>query len=137
MARHIASKNSVKKRKVALKTEDIIDVPAVGVQEILHNTPESLEETEYDLETARAKKETWNAKLVELEFKIRMEQYVLRTAVKQTCATAFSSIAQTLRSIPDSLERREGVDPKICDRISVAIDDALNNLHEEFSILGG
>ena len=92
-------------------------------------------EVEYSV--SRARKEAWTAKTVELDYRIKEGEYVKREAVREACATAFASIAQTLRSIPDLLERREGVSPETCETVSKTIDDALNNLAEEFELFGG
>ena len=92
-------------------------------------------EVEYSV--SRARKEAWTAKTVELDYRIKEGEYVKREAVREACATAFASIAQTLRSIPDLLERREGVAPETCETVSKTIDDALNNLAEEFELFGG
>ena len=72
-----------------------------------------------------------------MDYRIKEGEYVKREAVREACATAFASIAQTLRSIPDLLERREGVAPETCETVSKTIDDALNNLAEEFELFGG
>lgn len=92
-------------------------------------------EVEYSV--SRARKEAWTAKTVELDYRIKEGEYVKREAVREACATAFASIAQTLRSIPDLLERREGVAPETCETVSKTIDDALNTLAEEFELFGG
>jgi len=88
-------------------------------------------------QVARAKKEAWAAKTVELDYRIKLNEYVSRDEVRQTCATAFASIVQALRSLPDALERREGIDPALAERIGVAIDDALAELSADFERLAG
>lgn len=92
-------------------------------------------EVEYSI--SRARKEAWTAKTVELDYRIKEGEYVKREAVREACATAFASIAQTLRSVPDLLERRDGVKPEVCEQVSKTIDDALNTLAEEFELFGG
>lgn len=94
-------------------------------------------EGEVDYAVARARKEAWMAKTVELDYRIKQNEYVRRDEVQQVCATAFSSLAQSLRSIPDLLERREGVDPAIAEKVGEVIDEVLSTLADEFKMLGG
>jgi phage terminase Nu1 subunit (DNA packaging protein) len=90
-----------------------------------------------DFETARARNELAKAKINEIEAKVKADEYVERAAVRQAAATAMSSIAQTLRSIPDLLERRLGIDPTLAEEIGRQIDESLNELAEEFRLMGG
>jgi phage terminase Nu1 subunit (DNA packaging protein) len=79
------------------------------------------------------------AKALTAEFNLEVEQgkYVERAAYVQAMATAYASIAQTLRSIPDHLERRLGIAPELAEEIGRQIDDSLSNLATEFELLGG
>lgn len=86
---------------------------------------------------ARAQKEAWQAKTVELDYRIKQGEYVKRDEVRQVCATAFSSLTQTLRSIPDMLERREGLTPEMSERVGEVIDEVLDTIANEFEMLGG
>lgn len=90
-----------------------------------------------DFETARARNELAKAQINEIEAKVKAGQYVERAAVRQASAMAMSSIAQTLRSIPDLLERRLGIDPTLAEEIGRQIDESLNELAEEFRLMGG
>lgn len=92
---------------------------------------------EVDYAVARAKKESWLAKTVELDYRIKQGEYVSRDKVRGECAKAFSAIAQSLRSLPDALERREGISPQLAERIGMYIDDAMNTLCEDFKRLAG
>lgn len=124
-----------------------IDVPRLGgKRENAGRKPKAFEDQvrkeledagEVEYTVSRARKEAWTAKTVELDYRIKEGEYVKREAVREACATAFASIAQTLRSIPDLLERREGVAPETCETVSKTIDDALNTLAEEFELFGG
>lgn len=89
-----------------------------------------------DYDKAKARSEAAKADTLELEFKIKSKQYVDRATVIQVTATAYAAIAQTLRSIPDNLERK-GHSPDICEAVGLHIDDALNDLAEQFRMLGG
>lgn len=73
---------------------------------------------------AKARKETALADLHELDFKVKSGQYVSRIEVKQASATAMAHLAQTIRSIPDTLERK-GVPAATCAVIDSVITDTL------------
>ncbi len=77
---------------------------------------------------ARAQKEAYQAKLAELDYKVKSGEYLPRADVQQAAATAFSTIAQALRSIPDSLERRLGISAELAEEIGLMIDEAMNDL---------
>ena len=77
-----------------------------------------------DLDAAKARKEAALADMHELDYKIKTREYVSRVAVQQASATAMATLAQTLRSVPDNLERR-GIPPEVCVRIDKAINEAL------------
>ncbi|MFM6981500.1 MAG: DUF1441 family protein [Microbacteriaceae bacterium] len=94
-------------------------------------------EGEIEYSVARARKEAWTAKTVELDYRIKQNEYVRRDEVRQVCATAFSSLAQSLRSIPDLLERRDGIAPEVAERVGNVIDEVLDSLANEFEMLGG
>lgn len=89
-----------------------------------------------DYEAARARHEAAKADNAELEFKIKSGQWVERAVVRQVQATAYATISQTLRSVPDNLERR-GVPVDICERVGLYLDDALNDLADAFEMLAG
>lgn len=73
---------------------------------------------------AKARKETALADLHELEFKVKSGQYVSRASVKQASATALAHLAQSIRSIPDTLERK-GVPVATCALIEEVITATL------------
>lgn len=78
--------------------------------------------------TAKARKEMALAAKAELEFRVKSKQYLPREAVRSAMATAFQSVAQALRSIPDNLERKLGVSPEVAETVSSAIDEAMGDL---------
>lgn len=84
---------------------------------------------------SRAKKEAFAAAMAELDYKKASGQFVPREDVREAAATAFSTIAQTLRSIPDNIERKLGVTPEIAEEIGILIDDAMNELATELEAL--
>ncbi len=77
---------------------------------------------------ARAKKEAFLAQMAELDFKVKAGEYLPRDEIRQASATAFATIAQTLRSIPDNLERRLGVSADVAEEVGRLIDDAMADL---------
>lgn len=88
-------------------------------------------------QVARARKESWEAKLKELEYRKKLDELVERAMVREVAATAMSSFVQTCRSIGDMLERRHGIDPEVCQIISNVHDEALGTLADQFKMLGG
>lgn len=79
---------------------------------------------------AKARKEAALAAKAELDFRVKAGQYVPRDAVRDAQAKAFQSIAQTMRSIPDNLERKLGLDPVAAESVGALIDAALGDLAE-------
>lgn len=77
---------------------------------------------------AKARKEAALAAKAELEFRIKSGQYLPREAVRSALATAFQSIAQSLRSIPDNLERKMGVSSEVAEAVGLSIDEAMGDL---------
>lgn len=89
------------------------------------------------LDKSKARHEQAKAELAELDLKVKTGLYVERAAVRQASATAMSSVAQTLRSVPDNLERRMGIAPEVAEAVGRAIDAALNDLADEFELMTG
>ena len=81
-----------------------------------------------DFDKARARKESALADLHELSFKIKSGQYVERGSVQEASATLLAELGQSLRSLPDSLERKFNLKPDVVTEISLTIDEALNNI---------
>lgn len=73
------------------------------------------------------------------EFKLAIErgEYVRRDAVAQASATALAVLTQSLRSIPDNLERTLGLDPRAVEAAAVQIDTALAEVAAAFRVMGG
>lgn len=90
-----------------------------------------------DFEVARARSEAAKADMLELDYQIKLGNYISRIAVRQACATAFSSIAQGLRSIPDNVERKFAIPGEVAEQIGAAIDEALADLAAEFELMVG
>lgn len=56
--------------------------------------------------------------------------------VGQVIATAFAAVAQSVRSLPDNLERRLSLAPEVVDEIGRAMDEHLDDLAERLQTLG-
>jgi phage terminase Nu1 subunit (DNA packaging protein) len=85
-----------------------------------------------DLEREKARNEKAKADLNELELKVKTGQFVSRDAVREATATALSTLAQTLRSVPDNLERKLGVAPDVATEVGNQIDNALSDVATAF-----
>jgi phage terminase Nu1 subunit (DNA packaging protein) len=90
-----------------------------------------------DLDKAKARLETIKAERQELAHNIDLGKYVNRDAVKQAAATTIAMFSQTIRSIPDSIERRLGVEPRVVEAISQALDAALADLADQLNLMAG
>ena len=88
-----------------------------------------------DFDKARARKEQANAELAELELAKRTRSQVDRIAVRQASATALASLVQSLRSIPDNLERRLGLSPEVAQSVGEMIDACLDTVADEFQLM--
>ena len=84
-----------------------------------------------DFATARARKESAAAAMAELQYRIKAREYVGRDAVQAAVASALAAMAQTLRSIPDNIERKLGVDPEVAQEVGLLIDEAMDSLADE------
>lgn len=96
--------------------------PKKGRKPLGYVKPQSIQ----DYDESRARKEAALADLHELDYKVKSGQYVSRDAVKQAAATTMATLAQTLRSLPDNLERR-GVSAVVCAKIDAVITETLTD----------
>ena len=88
------------------------------------------ERIEYEAE--RARNEKAKADLNELDLAVRRGTYVLRAAVQEAAATALAAMSQTMRSVPDNLERKLGLSPDVAQEVGYLIDAALNEVANAF-----
>lgn len=86
---------------------------------------------------AQARKETALAGLNELELKIKSGEYLPRSAYREATATLLATLAQGLRSLPDTLESRVGLDPRALELVDTAVTEALNNVAETLALFTG
>lgn len=71
----------------------------------------------------------------ELKFLQESGEWIPRDAVRNATATAFSAISQTLRSIPDNIERRLALPPEALDAIARIIDESLDGLADSLETM--
>lgn len=90
-----------------------------------------------DFDKAKARHELAKAESAEIDLLVKKGEWVSREAVRQATATAYASLAQTLRSIPDLLERNLGIAPELAEDIGRQIDECLNGVATEFELMGG
>lgn len=81
-----------------------------------------------DYEAERALHEKSKRERSELAYQIESRQVVSRQAVQQAAATAFAMTAQSLRSLPDNLERKLGLSADLAEQIELTIDAVLTDL---------
>lgn len=84
---------------------------------------------------ARAEHEKVKAQLAQHDLNVKSGKYVARDDVQRASAVAFATIAQTLRSIPDNLERRLGLSPAVTLQVSDIIDETMLGLSKELEAL--
>jgi hypothetical protein len=89
------------------------------------------------LDKARARKEAALAEKAELDLMVSKGEYGDRAAFRQAVAMVISSFVQTMRSIPDNLERRLGISPEVAQAIGTELDESLNNLADELEMIAG
>lgn len=83
-----------------------------------------------DFDEAKMRKERALADQHELAFKIKSGQYVARGAVREASATLLANLAQSLRSLPDNLERKFNLSPDVAQEIEKVIDASLADVSE-------
>ncbi len=88
-----------------------------------------------DFERERAEHEKVKREQREFKLKVEMGQYCLREVQRQASATALSVLTQSLRSIPDNLERTLSLAPETVEAIAVQIDTALGEVAAAFRLM--
>jgi phage terminase Nu1 subunit (DNA packaging protein) len=74
---------------------------------------------------ARARRERANASRAEIALSAEAGALVSREAVRQACATLLAIVAQSLRSVPDNIERTLALQPEAVEAVAQQIDAAL------------
>ena len=65
----------------------------------------------------------------------RDRELIQAIEVEQAIRTAFAAIGQSLRSIPDNLERRIGISPAVAEQIEEILDEEMTALADRLSSL--
>ncbi len=68
----------------------------------------------------------------EFSFAVTKGEYLPRVAQQTAAATALAVLTQSLRSIPDNIERSLGLGPEAVEAIAIQIDDALAEVAAAF-----
>jgi hypothetical protein len=88
-----------------------------------------------DFEEQRARHEKIKADEREFEFAVKKGEYLPRVAQQAASATALAILTQSLRSIPDNLERSLGLNPEAVEQVAIQIDDALAEVAMAFKAM--
>jgi len=92
-----------------------------------------IQEAGASFQEQRARHEKIKADERELKLQIARGQYVLRSAVRDAMAMCLNTLAQGLRSLPDSIERKLHVAPEVAEEIERAIDTRLAEIADTLS----
>lgn len=90
-----------------------------------------------DLQRAQAEHEQWLARLAEQRFRQRASTLLDRAGVEQAAATVLGTVAQTVRSIPDNLERAAGLTGAQAEECRRMTDGLCLSLQDKFRVLAG
>ena len=97
--------------------------------------PKSDAQADYDREHAEHER----VKREEREFKLAVArgEYLPRELQRQAAATALAVLTQSMRSIPDNIERTLSLPPDVIEAVAVQIDAALSEVAAAFRAMGG
>lgn len=90
-----------------------------------------------DYDKAKARNEAAKAGLNELELKVKSGEYLSRTAYREASATLLAELAQGLRSLPDTLERKFGLSPEALLHVEKTIDEAMQGVADGLELFAG
>jgi hypothetical protein len=68
------------------------------------------------------------AQRAEFDLEIKRGEFLPRDAYRRASATAFAKVASTIRSLPDNLERKAGLEPATVDLVEQIVDSTLDEL---------
>lgn len=94
-------------------------------------------EEKLDYDKAKARNEAAKAGLNELELKIKSGEYLSRAAYREASATLLAELAQGLRSLPDTLERKFGLSPEALLHVERTIDEAMQGVADGLELFAG
>lgn len=82
------------------------------------------------LARAKAKHETYRAGLAEMEYKKRAGELIERSDVESVASRLHAFLAQSLRTLPDDLERRAGITADQAEIVNQVIDSLTISIRE-------
>ena len=85
--------------------------------------------------TPSERKAWYESEIKRRDLQTRDRELIPADEVGRVIATSFSAIAQTIRSLPDNLERRYALPPDVVEGIERTMDDALDGLADHLSVL--
>lgn len=88
-----------------------------------------------EIDKERAAHERVKREQRQLALDIQRGEYLPRDVQRQAAATALSVLTQSLRSIPDNIERSMALQPEVVEAISVQIDAALSEVAAAFKAM--
>lgn len=100
-------------------------------------TPEEQQATRDRINLTREKgrHEAIKANMAELEYRKAIGEVVARAQVQKASATMLATLAQSLRTLPDTLERKYALAPEVAEAIGRDIDDALDQAANLFEMM--
>lgn len=94
-----------------------------------------MSEAEINFEDAKARNEAAKARINEVKA-AEVEGNVLpRDVWRDASATIFAMLAQTLRSLPDNLERSANLSPTQAEIVERTVDEALSSVAAQFKAM--
>lgn len=79
-------------------------------------------------------KAEWEARRLELKYRIESGQYLSRSAFREASATLLAELAQALRGLPDLLERKAALNPKQAQLVEDTVNGALKNAADSLEL---
>lgn len=69
------------------------------------------------------------------ELQVRDRELIPAADVERVVATAFAALSSDIRAIPDNLERRHGIAGDVAEKVSAALDEAMQSTSERLAEL--
>lgn len=83
-----------------------------------------------------AERKAWyESEIKRRDLQVRDRELIPAEEVGKVVATSFSAIAQTIRALPDNLERRYALPPEVVEGIERTLDEALDGLADHLAVL--
>jgi hypothetical protein len=108
-----------------------------GAREGSGRKPEGYEPPEGRADYERERADHERVKREQREFALARErgEYLPREAYRQASATALSILTQSLRSIPDNIERTLALSPEVVEAVALQVDAALAECAQAFKAM--